>query len=657
MLIIFTKNIESICHKCVNYDNHNQIINEYKTGNISTCHYPETKNVFDGLFNIIWDEYLIKYNLMKSPIYINRINNYGDYIDRQNKKNIIYTEKITFDNFKFLLENDQKNILNYCEGGKYEKIINDNKILKQNNLELHTLRKNICKKMRIGIRNKESFFIDFINDNKISDYLMYKGFVYNSLRDESISDEFYKDKIIELEKKCLKSLEELPNVDWFKWWRHLLNNPDNLNIIDSYWIFKKVKKLNPKTNDKNFYKLVASTFIKNLKRCNQERENICVPEILQMIDSEINCESLTTKGLYNSLLRNENFNNIVDLNINEINEIHYHIAKQKKQLEDYCLTEFIIDDFLTNDRFENFFKQGIYKPFFWDSLPLSDVNKKIIKNKWMKNTNRLINLEEKTNMNEYINRLLTISQSLKNDQLYFPDSPNIFSENLKHEKDICKNYINDDGPIKKLIELSNISKHAKEKFENRRLEILHEKANISKLYQEKLTSIKESDKYNEYINDINNSYTEDELNLLINRLSQDQILTPIQKDEIKKNIDDKIDEIKKTALQPDPNENILVDELEKDIENIDKNNFFSGLNINQCKIAIENGWNNYQIINKCVKYREFKKINVLEVKKSELDSLLDILEDILNDDKTTFKSLPENYEKDKIDNLNDNFLP
>ncbi|CAG8437008.1 5714_t:CDS:2, partial [Scutellospora calospora] len=494
---------------------------------------------------------------------------------------------------------------------------------------------------------------------------MYKGFVYNSLRDENILDEFYKDKVIDLEKKRLKSLEELPNVDWFKWWRRLLNNPDNLNIIDSYWIFKKVEDLNPKTNDKNFYKIVASTFIKNLKKCNQERENVCVPEILQMIDNKINCQSLTTKGLYNSLLRNENFNNIVDLNINEINEIHYHIAKQKKQLEDYCLTEFIIDDFSTNDRFENFFKQGIYKPFFWDSLPLSEDNKKIIKNEWIKNTNRLINLEEKTDMNEYIDRLLTISQSLKNDQLYFPDSPNLFSENLKLEKDICKNYINDDGPIKKLIQLSNISKDAKEKFKNRRLEILHdilfnklkkeiedidennaeklteyddleekindsklsldkieklhnlrknrltnlvndrikkfenkiriskteneldnifnelfndkilppeEKDNISKLYQEKLTSIKESDKYNEFIRDINNSYTEDELNLLKDKLSYDQILTPTQKDEIKKNIDDKIDEIKRTTLQPDPNENILVDELEKDIENIDKNN-------------------------------------------------------------------------------------
>ncbi|CAG8436994.1 5712_t:CDS:2, partial [Scutellospora calospora] len=46
-----------------------------------------------------------------------------------------------------------------------------------------------------------------------------------------------------------------------------------------------------------------------------------------------------------------------------------------------------------------------------------------------------------------------------------------------------------------------------------------------------------------------------------------------------------------------------------------------------------------------------------KIKKSELDSSLDILEDILNDDKTTFKSLPEDYQKIKIDNLNDNFLP
>ena len=36
---------------------------------------------------------------------------------------------------------------------------------------------------------------------------------------------------------------------------------------------------------------------------------------------------------------------------------------------------------------------------------------------------------------------------------------------------------------------------------------------------------------------------------------------------------------------------------------------------------------------------------------------MDILEDILNDNKNTFKSLPENYKHVKIDKLNDDLLP
>ncbi|CAG8517762.1 2430_t:CDS:2, partial [Scutellospora calospora] len=95
--------------------------------------------------------------------------------------------------------------------------------------------------------------------------------------------------------------------------------------------------------------------------------------------------------------------------------------------------------------------------------------------------------------------------------------------------------------------------------------------------------------------------------------------------------------------------------------NIPNNNkgkwLFSGLTITECKIAINNRWNEFQIINKCVEYRNFKKINIIEVKKSELDSSLDILENILDGNKTTFKSLPEDYKKDKIDKLIDDFLP
>ncbi|CAG8449413.1 8832_t:CDS:2 [Cetraspora pellucida] len=80
----------------------------------------------------------------------------------------------------------------------------------------------------------------------------------------------------------------------------------------------------------------------------------------------------------------------------------------------------------------------------------------------------------------------------------------------------------------------------------------------------------------------------------------------------------------------------------------------------ECKITINNGWdniNNNKILNNCITHRNFKKINVLKIKKSELDKSLNILEYILDKNTNTFKSLPENYENDNINNLNDDWLP
>ncbi|CAG8461447.1 9955_t:CDS:2, partial [Scutellospora calospora] len=97
---------------------------------------------------------------------------------------------------------------------------------------------------------------------------------------------------------------------------------------------------------------------------------------------------------------------------------------------------------------------------------------------------------------------------------------------------------------------------------------------------------------------------------------------------------------------------------ENNIQEKDRNNwYFSGLTIRECKTAIENGWTNHKILNNCVKYRNFRKINILNVNKDELDTSLDILEDILDKNKNSFKSLPVNYEDAKINNLNDNLLP
>ncbi|CAG8577270.1 4052_t:CDS:2 [Cetraspora pellucida] len=101
------------------------------------------------------------------------------------------------------------------------------------------------------------------------------------------------------------------------------------------------------------------------------------------------------------------------------------------------------------------------------------------------------------------------------------------------------------------------------------------------------------------------------------------------------------------------------DENDIPIEN-QYNWYYSGLSISECKTAINNGWDNTddnKIINNCVEHRNFRKINVLKVKKSELDISLNILDKILNKNTNTFKLLPENFENDTINNLNDAFLP
>ncbi|CAG8782317.1 21764_t:CDS:2, partial [Cetraspora pellucida] len=86
---------------------------------------------------------------------------------------------------------------------------------------------------------------------------------------------------------------------------------------------------------------------------------------------------------------------------------------------------------------------------------------------------------------------------------------------------------------------------------------------------------------------------------------------------------------------------------------------FSGLTIEECKIAINNEWdneNNNLILNYYIKHRNFKKINVLKIKKSELNKSLDILDKINEKNRNTFKSLSEDFEINNINNLDNKFL-
>src|SRR6185295_7732125 len=135
------------------------------------------------------------------------------YVDDQIKKDESYITESTYDEFELLLENDKKNIFDYCEAGKYEKMINMNKLLKEKSNVLHFKRKMICDELRKNLPDKEIFFNNIIENNEDPDLLMYKGFVYNSLRNKDIIDELGIEKIVSLEKKRLESIKKSLSVN------------------------------------------------------------------------------------------------------------------------------------------------------------------------------------------------------------------------------------------------------------------------------------------------------------------------------------------------------------------------------------------------------------------------------------------------------------
>ncbi|CAG8474547.1 2347_t:CDS:2, partial [Scutellospora calospora] len=216
-----------------------------------------------------------------------------------------------------------------------------------------------------------------------------------------------------------------------------------------------------------------------------------------------------------------------------------------------------------------------------------------------------------------------------------------------------------------------------------------EKDNITTLSQNKLEKIKDINEIiltdlnndilknkiltHEQIQDISASILEKITKINENNKIYDEIKTDIDRflipenlyDFIKENINtfdkeylsNNKDKLSLNKYYMEKQEKLIKEIIERENNYYIKIILFSGLTIKECKIAINNRWNEFQIINKYVEYREFRKINIIEVQKSELYLLLDILEDILNNDKTTFKFLPKDYKKMKIDSLNDDFLP
>ncbi|CAG8714861.1 6914_t:CDS:2, partial [Cetraspora pellucida] len=443
-------------------------------------------------------------------------------------------------------------------------------------------------------------------------------------------------------------------------------------------------------------------------------KNICVPEILKMLETEIDCNTLTTEGIYNSLFKNEYFNKLVKFDIDEINAIHNQIEKRKESLQKSCDINFLIDKFSTNNRFENFMDGGIYEKFFWNSKPFSENEKKIITNKWIENMERLIKLEKKTNMNQYIGRLLTIEEALKNNQLFIPDSSNLFLEDLKFEKEKRKDYLNDNGPIHLLINSTNISDKAKDDFNKRRLKILGQEeistpepspepspdystefnnlrneieninlsnilnladgndlyqkitnlnipkediAKLQKLREDKLNELVEK-QYNELNNIINNSRNIDDLSKIENELSNNNLLTNEQKNNLLSSIKSKKDEIKNESefdsLQNLISEETDITKLESDLKTkINESSLNDEQKEKLEKLRLEK-IEKLKPEKPIISFDELKE-KIENVKISDPEEILDngqILQDIVNSN-----LLPDDIEKleklrnDKLDNL------
>ncbi|CAG8517743.1 2429_t:CDS:2 [Scutellospora calospora] len=172
-------------------------------------------------------------------------------------------------------------------------------------------------------------------------------------------------------------------------------------------------------------------------------------------------------------------------------------------------------------------------------------------------------------MNQYIDRLLDISLLLKNNQLYFLESSNIFSDYLNHEKKLHKNYIENNGLITSLIKLSNISDDAKKKFENQRLEILHkleDEINNSGLSNNKIEELYKlrknrlakfaNNKIKQLENKIKIAKTIEDIDDIFNELIYDKILPAEERDNITTLSQNKLEEIR----------DILINEIKKEIE-------------------------------------------------------------------------------------------
>ncbi|CAG8443783.1 1274_t:CDS:2, partial [Scutellospora calospora] len=399
------------------------------------------------------------------------------------------------------------------------------------------------------------------------------------------------------------------------------------------------------------------TYINALKKCNQDHEDVCTSEILKSINSEIDCQSLTTNRLYNLLLRDDYFNKLIKFNIDEINEIHVILEKRKNELKDHCKVEFLIDEFSTNDRFENFINndnnnldfsindanlsqdkieklQKLRKDklakFIYDKI--DEFENRIKSSKTLKEiddlTDKLLNdkilsAKQKEDITTLIqNKLSEINQQ----PTTLPNTSNIFDELKKEIEDIDKNNADkllDGGNLNKKIINANISDDNVDELEDlRKKKLFHFRNN----------------EYNEFNDKIDVLKSENELDDMNNAVTNNKILSDTQIKELQ----DKILQIKENLfpVTPPVNEDLIFNEIKDLIFDVDTDV------ISEVKTLLDNGIIDQKIKNSGISY---SKINELQkLRKDKVDRSKKEFFDNLN------KDIDRGYKKEELDNININ---
>ncbi|CAG8497818.1 14704_t:CDS:2, partial [Dentiscutata heterogama] len=254
-----------------------------------------------------------------------------------------------------------------------------------------------CEKLKANIENKEKFITDLLKTRDTYKPFMYKGFLYNMLRNKEVISELGNEKMHDFKMQHLEKIDNL-NPNTLQWFNYLLNKPNKLDIINMFWIVNQTSNMNLDINSPLLLK-TARRYKDKLHECYWKHVE-CIISILENIELETDCELFTNNGLYHGLFKDKNFQQKVNPVLEAKHEALDVFIKRKEELEDFCHVRFLIDDMENTYKFEEFLPNDNYR--------INKSDEELVKKHWvekMKKFKKDLN-DKNINWLEYIKKEL-----------------------------------------------------------------------------------------------------------------------------------------------------------------------------------------------------------------------------------------------------------